>query len=366
MLKISGWRLFLLVSVLVLCCVEKSFAEEGSVRRLVSKELLAHSKLERVWDNKLPIKESEKLKRIVILNNRIYVISDRNYMVSLNRHKGSIIFSRGVAPAGFPMLGLEHYKDELFSIIGNALVEINPETGTERRSQRLAVRVTCPAARNNLYFYVAGVDKRVHTLRSEDKVQVFEAAAKNDSKITSIVAADDFAIFSTDAGNVVRISPYEPRVRWEFEASGGIVGPMVEDGESLFVASEDTNVYKINIVRGKLDWKYQSGAVLDEAPRVTEKFVYQYVLNRGLAAIEKGSGKRVWQLAEGVDLLAESGGKAYVITKTGAMAVMDNKTGKKLYSVNLAGVSKYAANVADSKIYIADESGRIACLKPVE
>jgi len=65
-------------------------------------------------------------------------------------------------------------------------------------------------------------------------------------------------------------------------------------------------------------------------------------------------------------LLAESGRKAYVITNTGKLVVMDNKKAKQLYSVNFAGVSRYATNVADSKIYIADESGRIACLEPVE
>jgi hypothetical protein len=71
-------------------------------------------------------------------------------------------------------------------------------------------------------------------------------------------------------------------------------------------------------------------------------------------------------LAEGVELLAETGGRAYVITNAGTLTVMDNMAGKKLYSVNFRQVSRYAANTADSKIYVADEIGRIACLQPVE
>ena len=366
MLNMLRWRLFLLVGVLVLCCAENCFAEKVGMERLVSSELLVHSKLVNVWEDKLPIKESERLKQLAILGERIYAVSDRNYMVSLNRHSGAVIFGREVAPAGFPMLGLALYENELFSIIGNELVEINPETGTERSSQRLAIRATCPAARNRDYFYVASVDKRVHSLRSEDKVQVFEAAAENDSRITSIVADDRFIVFATDAGNVVSIRPDEPRELWKLEVSGGIVGPMVRDGESLFIASKDTNVYKVNILTGKLTWKYQAGAVLDTVPRVTRDVVYQYARNSGLAAIDRESGKCMWQLVEGVDLLAESADKAYVITKTGALTVMDNKKGRQLYSVNFAGISKYVTNVVDSKIYIADATGRIACMKPVE
>jgi len=45
---------------------------------------------------------------------------------------------------------------------------------------------------------------------------------------------------------------------------------------------------------------------------------------------------------------------------------MDNARTKLLYTVNFASVSIYAANTKDSKIYIADERGRIACLEPVE
>ena len=115
-----------------------------------------------------------------------------------------------------------------------------------------------------------------------------------------------------------------------------------------------------------LVWKYQTAAVLDKSPRVTREIVYQYVCDKGLTAIDKRSGKFMWQVPGGVELLAEADGKSYVITKIGTLVVMDNKSKKELYSVNFAAVSKYVANVADSKIYIADDAGRIACLKPVE
>ncbi|HDZ69252.1 MAG TPA: hypothetical protein ENH43_02410 [Phycisphaerales bacterium] len=349
---------------------------------LVSPQLLAAGKLEILWQNELPMGEKESLEQLFILGNRIYALSDRNYMVSLNREKGNVIFSRFVARAGFPVFGLGLYKpvqgaavlskvegaggNELFSLIGNKLVEINPEFGTERSVKRLLISATCPIARNSSYFYLGGVDRRMHVLRVGDKVQVFEVAAQNDSMITSIIADEDFVIFATDAGNVISITPDRPRRLWQFDAAGGIVAPIVRDAESLFVAGKDTNVYRVNILTGRLVWKYQTEAVLDRAPRITQGVVYQYVRGKGLLAIDKESGDVLWLLAEGVDLLAEADGKAYVITNAGALVVMDNKRAKQLYSVNFAPVSRYTANVTDSKIYIADKAGRIACLKPVE
>lgn len=338
-------------------------------RPLVSPELLEHAKLKMVWQNKLPIKQTENLEQLFIIDNRIYALSDRNYMISLNREKGNVVFSRPIAPAGLPMVGLQLYLDKIISVIGNRLVEIDPNTETEIKAKYMEFGVVCPAARNSSYFYLSGADRRLHTLHADNYVQVFQVAAENDSMITSIIADERFIVFGTDAGNIISITPDRPRKLWQFDAADAIAGPIVRDGISLFFACKDINVYRVDMVDLKLAqlvWKYQMPGVLEKEPRVTRDVVYQYARNEGLTAIDKQNGKFIWSLKQGADLLAETSKRAYVITNVGTLVVMDNNTGKSLYSVNFAAVSRYAANTADSKIYIADESGRIACLEPVE
>ncbi len=366
-------RLALIAGFFVFCVVSVGTAAED-MRRLVSPEVLKQAELEILWETKLPINMGENLNRLLIpfdcsqdkFGSRIYGLSDRNFMVGMNRETGNVIFKRTVATTGLPVMGLELCKDELFSIIGDKLVEISLESGEERSAKRLGFGVTCPAARNSSHFYVAGVDRRMHVLRSEDKVQVFAVAAESDSVITSIVADENSVIFATADGNVISISPDKSRRLWQFDAAGGIVQPIVRDGNALFVASGDTNIYKLNARTGKFVWKYQTGAKLEKGPQVTSGVVYQYVRNEGLVALDKENKKLLWQLADGVDLLAEANGRAYVITRAGKLAVMDNKKAKQIYTVDMPGVSAYATNVADSKIYIADKSGRIACLQPIK
>jgi len=345
--------------------VHKSITSGG----LVSPELLESAKLKILWDNELPIEKGESLERLVVLGERIYAFSNRNYMFSLDRQGGKMISGKSIASAGLPVVGLEHYEDKLISIVGNRFVEIDPQTCMVRSVYYPEFSIVCPAARNSSYLYLAGADRRLHMYRLDDKVQVFEAAAENNSKITSIIADENFVIFSTDAGNLISVAPDRPVKLWQFDAGGGIVGPVVRDESSLFFACKDTCIYRfdmVNTLKGNLIWKYQTNAVLDKAPRITQEVVYQRVGYKGLAAIDKESGELLWQLDEGDDLLAEAKEKAYVITKVKALAVMDNNERKKLYSVNFAQVSRYAANMIDSKIYIADESGRVACIEPVE
>jgi outer membrane protein assembly factor BamB len=370
MARILKNRFVLLAGLLILCFVQHSIAAESSSQMLVSPKLLEHANLKILWENKLSIKNNERLEQLLILGNSIYAISNKNYMVSLNKENGDIIFRRVVAPEGLPVAGLKLYEDELISIVGTKLIEIDPKTGNQLKADDVGFVIACPPARNSSHFYLSGADKRLHTLRAEDKVQIFKVAADNDSMITSIIAHDISVIFGTDAGNVVSIAPDRPIKQWQFDAAGGIAGPIVRDGTSLFFASKDTNVYRVDMVglplKRQLIWKYQTAGVLDKEPRITQQVVYQYVLGKGVTAIDKESGQFMWSVPGGLDLLAESKGRAYIITRDRRLVVMDNRNSKKLYSVNFAEVTRHTANTIDSKIYIADEHGRIACLQPVK
>jgi len=363
-------RFVLLSSLLVLCVVQYSPAVESSSQWLVSPKLLEHANLKMLWENKVPIKNDESLEQLIILGDSIYAISNRNYMVSLNKDSGDKIFSGVVAPEGLPVAGLKLYENVLLSIVGTKVIEIDPLSGKQLKTTDVGFGIVCPAGRNSTFFYLSGTDKRLHTLRAEDKVQIFEVAAENDSMITSIIAHDISVIFATDAGNVVSITPDRPRKLWQFDAAGGIAGPIIRDGMSLFFASKDTNVYRVDMVglplQRQLIWKYQAAGVLKSEPRITQQVVYQHVPGKGLTAIDKQSGQFIWSVPGGVDLLAEVKDRAYVITKNRKLVVMDNLSAKKLYSVNFAEVSRHTANITDSKIYIADEGGRIACLEPVK
>ncbi len=362
-------RLIWVGGLLVLGAATISLAVGADQRGLISPDLLEHAKLKMLWQSELPIKYDETLEHISIIGNRMYVRSSQNYMFSLDRQTGKVTFSRPIAAPGIPVLGLEPYDETLLSVIGNKLVEIDSQSGAERRSMNFKLGLICPVVRNSSYFYLSGTDRRLHALRVDDRVQVFEVAADDDSMITSIIADDISVIFATDTGNIVSITPDRPLGLWQFKVPEAIAGMVIRDRSSLFFASKDTSVYRLDIVAAqnvKLVWKYQTQAILDRSPRVTQDVVYQYGPGKGLTAIDRQTGKHIWSLQEGADLLAESANRAYVITNIKTLVVMNNTNAHRLYSVNIADVSRHATNTTDSKIYIADEHGRIACLEPVK
>jgi outer membrane protein assembly factor BamB len=335
---------------------------------MISPSLLDHAGLKTNWEQTLPLRKGERFVSVTLLGNRLYLRSDRNYMWSLDRTKGDVIFSRSIAPQGIPVLGLVAYENSLISVIGNKLVELDINSGKEQRVSDLELSIVAPPVRNNRFFYIAAADRRLHVLRVADLVRIFPVTADDDSLITAVVADDGFVAFGTQAGDLVGMAPDAPTKLWQFKATEAVAGPVVRDGDSFYFASTDTNVYRVNVAEGTgaaMAWKYQTEAILDRPPLVTKDFVYQYAAGRGLTAIVKQTGKAAWSLSEGVDLLAEAGARAYVVTKNRTLAVMDNATGKKLFSANFAPVTHHAANTTDAQIYVTDETGRVDCLEPI-
>jgi outer membrane protein assembly factor BamB len=370
MLRLLRRRLTCLAGLIAVCGLQSGFAAESGSQHLVSLELLKHANLKILWENELPIEKTESVARLYLLGSRIYVISDHNYVLSLNRANGKIVFAKTIAPAGLLVTGMTLFGDKPLYVNGSTVVQLDPETGLATKTVDLGQGMTCPAARNTLYFYLAGADNRLHVLRVEDGVEIFQVAADSEAPITSVLANDNLVIFATSAGEVISLVPSRPERIWQFKAAGAIAGPVVRDFKSLFFASKDTNVYRLDIVeppeKKRLVWQYQAPGVLQQAPRVTQTVVYQRVPDKGVVAIDKQAGTRLWTLPGGADLLAESRGKAYLMTRAGTLVVMDNHTRKQLCAVNFAGVSRYAGNGVDDKIYIADKRGRMACLQPVE
>jgi len=334
---------------------------------LVSPELLDHAHLKTVWQMTLPMKPGERFDTIALLGDRLYVRSDRNYMWSLDAAKGDLVFSRSAAPESVPMMGLVDHGDSLFSVVGNQLAEYSVASGAEQRLADLGLSIVAPPVCNSEFFYVAAADRRLHALRVNDLVRMFKVAPQDDSLITTVLADEGMAVFGTSEGDVIAVAADAPKKLWQFKAPEAVAGSIIRDGDSFYFACKDTNVYRLDMT-GTTDiqmaWKFQTEAVLDRSPRVTNSYVYQYAPDRGLTAIEKKTGQAAWSLPEGLDLLAEANGKAYVITTIRTLTVMDNATGKRLYSVNCAPVTDHASNTKGDKIYVLDEIGRVACLEP--
>ncbi len=377
MLRMVHGKIVFFISIMILIVLPGCFARRDAVEppvdmkvvteHLVSNELLKQAGLETIWEYKLPIAAGDTVLQLFVRDDLIYILSKRNFILCLDRNNSKMMFERSFGSPGFGILGFDLYDDEVISIVGNRLVQVDSVSGIEKDAMDIEFGITCPVGRNRDYFYIAGSDDRIRILRAIDKVELFQVAAENDSAITSVVASDDMLIFATQQGNVIATLPDKPVKLWQFDASETIAEPIVRDGNALYLSSKDTYIYKLDIRSPALPvWKHQTAAMLDQGPLLAGNVLYQKVRSKGLSAINTETGKAIWFVQDGLGLLALDDYISYVIKPGGEIVRMDNKLQKQLNSVTFPNVTNFGVNTIDSKIYLAGDAGRIVCLKPAQ
>jgi outer membrane protein assembly factor BamB len=333
---------------------------------LVAPDALRPAGLQIAWTYNLPIKRREGLKNFQLSGDRLFTVSGRNFFVSLDRQNIRPAYSWQLAAPGVTYWGLEQYGDRIYSIIGTDLVALDPQQGTVTFSRPIDFGPICPPVRNKAFFYIAGTDQRVHALGADDFVQLFGVSANDDGQITTVVADDNIVAFATDAGTLAALLPDKPVQLWRFRATAAINAPLSWDSRQFIFSSEDAYVYALDAAKGHLIWKYLTPALLTDAPAVTSRYVYQHVSGYGLFALDRQTGAVAWKLPQGVGLLAENGRRVYLIVQNNKLIVYDNKNLKIISQVDIPGVTHWLSNTADAKIYLADDTGRIACIEPVK
>jgi hypothetical protein len=140
---------------------------------LIPRAMVASTQLKIVWQFNLPMARGESLNDMLLSGNRLCMLSSGNYLSCINKADGNVMFASLIAPVGLPVVDLQSYKGELLTIVGSKLVELNADFGTEKTKTQIDTGVVCPVVRNESFFYIAGDDRRVHTLRADNKVRVF-------------------------------------------------------------------------------------------------------------------------------------------------------------------------------------------------
>ena len=336
---------------------------------LVSGELLEQAGLETDWQVNLPMKSAEVITRMYAFGEYAYALTNRNYIYCVDIANKGVRFGTQVALRGLPISEPCHYEGQLWFMVGNELLTLDPKSGTVAKRKRLESvgrSVICGVVRNKDYLYVPGSDKRLHAIMVDGLWQSFMVASDDDSQVSCVVADDEFVILATESGNISRIGSTEPKRRWQYQVIGKVTAPMVRDGGWVYISSRNSKLYKLDVNRGHAGWEesFHAGTGLKKGVVAGEKVVYQPAEEKGLYAIDKETGKEVWNVERGADILAEIDGKAYVYAYPGVLVVMENATGKKLYSLNIAGVEKYVVNPKDGAIYLAEAKGRIVRIEP--
>lgn len=367
-MKIQGATMCrnVVVSVIVLL----SAAAAGTVKSglLVEPTLLEPAGLEPAWQVNLPMQNDETVERMYVFDAYLYVLTSHNFLYVIDIKKQAVRFGLQLAMRGLPVCSPLFREGQAWFMVGSELIAVDPEAGGidfKKQFKYLGRSAIGKMDANRYRLYVPGSDGRLHSIVLDGYWQDFMVAADDGAQVNAVVADDEHVVLTTESGHVISIWPTEARRRWTYDVVGQITAPIVRDGEYVYISSRNSKLHKLAIRNGRSAWTdaFHAGEPLKKSVALGKEVVYQSAEDKGVYAVDKQTGKSVWNVPAGVDVLAEIGTRAYVYAEPGLLAVMDNQKGGQLYSINLATVKKYAINTTDVSLYAADPQGRVMCIK---
>ncbi len=93
--------------------------------------------------------------------------------------------------------------------------------------------------------------------------------------------------------------PKYSEVKWKFHTNGQVISTPAVVGNTLYVGSEDGNLYAIDLSDGTLKWKFRTKGRVNSSPAVAGGLVYFESYDSNFYAVDAATGKERWKFATG-------------------------------------------------------------------
>lgn len=320
------------------------------------------------------VEADSAFRSLQVIGDRVYATTDRNQFFSISADGGTVQYAARVARPGeqvFPPVA----TGQNIVIAHTTVLSIVDRQGRTVRDIDLRSPIRSPVTpfRNNL---VVGIDSGGGRLAMVDPSRQFVPIIWEITTglITGAPATTNDLIFAGSALGRVYACDDEKKQVWNlaggfFQTDRPISADLAADDYGVYAASQDTKLYVLDKLNGRVKWVYHAGVPLVNGPLLTADSVYQPVPGVGLVALTK-TGENKYRTprwtAQGVrQLVSVDERHVYVATDDGAIAALDKQTGAVRFTSEARGFVAFATNLASPTIYAATRDGRIVAIRPV-
>lgn len=161
-------------------------------------------------------------------------------------------------------------------------------------------------------------------------------------------------------------------LRWT--SGGPISAPLNALGvRTLLVPSHDKSLWAVDLWTGTTKWNFPTGAPILQEPLVAGDDIYVVNSEGMLSAVDAETGTSEWTISTlGGPLLGVTPGRLYLESIDGDLFIVDRNTGAMLFDpratheragLNLREFKFGPTNRNNDRMYIADKSGMVVCLR---
>jgi outer membrane protein assembly factor BamB len=178
----------------------------------------------------------------------------------------------------------------------------------------------------------------------------------------------DMVMVTTTQGTLVALDalgelPLEKKIIYSFKAGGPVDGAVGHNKGVIYLQSEDSFLYAIDIERRRVIWRSGEQSAIVQAPRVTDADVFVTPSRSGMRRVDRLTGGLRWANSAAVKFLAVNQRFVYAVDNVGNFLVLDYDRGKTMAIWDARDWVMPLSNEITDRIYLAAHDGQIVCLR---
>ncbi|MBI1832594.1 MAG: PQQ-binding-like beta-propeller repeat protein [Planctomycetes bacterium] len=180
-----------------------------------------------------------------------------------------------------------------------------------------------------------------------------------------LIFGEQLSMLSND-GTLTSIKRYERGGRienFEFKTTGQAPAAAGQHLHMAFIASDDFNLYAVNMKSGLITWRHVSGSPIRQQPYANDRDVYVAPDRVGLRRLDRETGRERWTNRDATRFLAANLKNVYALDNIGKFFVLDAERGTTLAKLDLADWTITLPNEWTDRIYLGAHDGQILCLR---
>jgi len=173
----------------------------------------------------------------------------------------------------------------------------------------------------------------------------------------------DYLAVSGVDGIYFATSKFTGKLQYRLRAEAAVTAPLGQYGNTAYMASQDFNVYAVDIEGGQILWRFTASGPILQKPEVNDDDVYVAPFHAGLYRVHRATGRQVWHNKNANRFLAANKKFVYGTDRTGRLLVLDRGRGNVLASYDARDYVVPVANELTDRVFLASNDGLIVCLR---
>jgi outer membrane protein assembly factor BamB len=331
--------------------------------------------LRRYWEADLPSRTGDEVVSASDLDGIIYLVTRGGDVISVEGQSGVLRWARNIADGRYSVFPPTHFtaadgKPLVLITAGRKAQILESRDGSLVNEFEVSFGSSCAGVADDVYAYFGGSDGKMHSLQWNHEygpiaIRVWEVLAGGPVQSKPILSGEDL-FFGSTGGEVHSCKAISRELNWSFETRGAVFGDLLLSDGSIFVASSDRCVYRVDEISGVLRWRALLPAPLRDSPRISGRELYQLVPEQGLYAVDLDNGDILWQQAEAAEPVARNVDRVYLRSHDNSQVfVVEGRTGQQAGVLDTFGAKLIFGYANGDSIYLVSKSGRLLCLRPM-